>query len=150
MDDTDSNGVQALYRFLLRLVSAGVNVLTILLTVIIGIYYLARWVGFDQFWIISIIGHVLPWFFLPVVLLLLVAIIRRSRLLQVLVAVFVTLFVFTYGHLYLPRGSVGVVGPEFTAMCYKVRSSNRDVGAVAAVIASESPDFFVLSLDFAH
>jgi endonuclease/exonuclease/phosphatase (EEP) superfamily protein YafD len=29
-------------------------------------------------------------------------------------------------------------------MCYNVRSSNRDVGAVAAVIASESPDLVVV------
>ena len=75
MDDTDSNGPQTIHRFLLRLVSAGVNVLTLLLTLIIGIYYVARWVGFNQFWLISIIGHVLPWFSLPVVILLPVAII---------------------------------------------------------------------------
>ncbi len=81
------SGVRAFRGFLPRLANAGVNIFALILAATIGGYYPVRWMGFTQFWIIDLIGHILPWLFLPSIVLLPVALLRRSRPLQILVAI---------------------------------------------------------------
>jgi vancomycin resistance protein VanJ len=58
----------------------------------------------------------------------------------ILVAIPTILFSLTYGHLYLPRPSVGSSGPTFTVMTYNVLWSNTQVDRVAAAIEEQDPD----------
>ncbi len=130
--------------FLKRLAIAGVNLLTPLHAGLIFTYFALRWLGGGDLWFVDALGYVLPWLFVPLVVLLPACWLRRSRLLLILVAVPTALFLLTYGHLYLPRWPVRAAGPTFTVMTYNVLYVNPHADQVAAVIEAHDPDFFGL------
>ena len=130
--------------FLKRLAIAGVNLLAPLHAGLIITYFALRWLGGGDLWFVDALGYVLPWLFVPLVVLLPAVLLRRSRLLLVLVAVPTALFLFTYGHLYLPRWPVRAAGPTFTVMTHNVLYLNSDADGVAAAIEAHAPDFFGL------
>jgi hypothetical protein len=76
-------------------------------------------VGGGDLWFVDALSYMLPWLFAPLVALLPLVLLRRSRLLLILVAVPTALFLLTYGHLYLPRWPVRAADPtSFTVMTY--------------------------------
>jgi endonuclease/exonuclease/phosphatase (EEP) superfamily protein YafD len=89
---------------------------------------------------IDVCSYILPWLFVPLVVLLPVAFWRRSRVLLIPATVSTALFCGIYGHLYLPRLPVELSPPAFTVMAYNVRSRNREVGQVVDVIETHDPD----------
>lgn len=130
--------------FLKRLAIAGVNLLTPLHAGLIVAYFASRWLGGSDLWFVDALGYVLPWLFTPLLVLLPGAVLRRSRLLLILVAVPTALFLLTYGHLYLPRWPVRTTGPMFTVMTYNVLYQNPHADQVVAAIEAHTPDFFGL------
>jgi vancomycin resistance protein VanJ len=131
----------SLTDFLKRLILAGINLLTPLQAGLLVVYYALRELGGGDLWFIDALSYVLPWLFLPLVILLPgVLLLRRTRPMLILVAIPTTLFTLTYGSLYLPRSSVNSIGPTFTVMTYNVLWSNTQVERVAAAIEEQDPD----------
>jgi vancomycin resistance protein VanJ len=131
--------------FLWWLAAAGVRVLVSLHTGLVISYYVAHWLGGNSLWFVDAIAYVLPWLFVPTLLLLPAALLlRRSRPVTILAAAPVALFLLTYGHLYLSRWPVSANGPAFTALTYNVLYKNENVAGVAAAIEAHDPDFFGL------
>ncbi|HEY43479.1 MAG TPA: hypothetical protein G4O11_05790, partial [Anaerolineae bacterium] len=105
------------------------------------IYYAMRELGGGDLWFIDALSYILPWLFLPLIMLLPgILLLRRTRLRLILVAIPTTLFFLTYGDLYLPRPSVDSSGPTFTVMTYNVLWSNKQADRVAAAIEEHDPD----------
>jgi vancomycin resistance protein VanJ len=131
----------SLVGFLKRLILAGINLLTPLQAGVLVVYYALRELGGGDLWFIDALSYVLPWLFLPLVILLPgVLLLRRTHLMLILVAIPTTLFTLTYGNLYLPRSSVHSTGPTFTVMTYNVLWSNTQAERVAAAIEAQDPD----------
>jgi endonuclease/exonuclease/phosphatase (EEP) superfamily protein YafD len=130
--------------FLKRLVFAAANLLAPLHAALIVAYFALRWLGRGGFWPVDALGYVLPWLFLPLAVLWPAVLWRRSRVLLVVAAVPTTLFLLTYGALYLPRRPLRAVGPAFTVMTYNVLYLNTDVDGVAGQIEAHAPDLFAL------
>jgi endonuclease/exonuclease/phosphatase (EEP) superfamily protein YafD len=130
--------------FAKRTALAGLNLLVPLQTGILVAYY-ALWVlGGRDLWFVDAIGYMLPWLFVPSVLLLPLALLCRTRLRLALTLVPISLFALTYGHLYLPRMPVRASEPSFRAMAYNVLYLNTDLEAVANEIETQAPDLVVL------
>jgi endonuclease/exonuclease/phosphatase (EEP) superfamily protein YafD len=128
-----------------RFALAVVGALVPLHTGLIVAYFLARWLGGNVLWFVDAAGYVLPWLFVPSLLLLPVALLlRRCRLLPIVAALPPVLFLLTYGHLYLPRWPVRTAGPSFTVLAHNVLYKNRDVEALVASVELHEPDFFGL------
>jgi endonuclease/exonuclease/phosphatase (EEP) superfamily protein YafD len=127
--------------FAKRLALAGLNLLVPLHTGLLVAYYVASLSGGCDLWFVDAIGYVLPWLFLPTLILLPLALLLRTRIRLVLTLVPIALFVLTYGHLYLPRMPVQSAGPSFRAMAYNVLFLNDDIGRVADEIETHDPDF---------
>jgi endonuclease/exonuclease/phosphatase (EEP) superfamily protein YafD len=112
---------------------------------LVAAYFVARELGGDGAWFVDAAGYVLPWLFLPSLLLLPAALFPRcSRFLRGLAAVPPAVFLLTYGHLYLPRWPLRTAGPVFTVLTHNVLYSNEDVDALSAAIEAHAPDFFGL------
>jgi vancomycin resistance protein VanJ len=130
-----------LVGFLKRLMVAGLNVLTPLQTGLLVTYYALRELGGGELWFIDALSYILPWLYLPFIILLPgVLLLRRTRLMLILVAIPSMLFMSSYGRLYLPRSSVRSTGPTFTVMSYNVLWSNQQADRVAAAIEEHDPD----------
>jgi len=130
--------------FLRRLGIAGSNVLTPLHTALIATYTAIRWLGAGDWWLVDALGYILPWLFVPSLVLLPVALFRRRRAWRLLALVPPVLFCLTYGHLFLPRLPIETAGPEFSVLTHNVYYRNEDVDGVAAAIDAHAPDLFVL------
>ena len=127
--------------FLKRLMVAGLHVLTPLQTGLLITYYTMRELGRGDFWIIDALSYILPWMYLPFIILLPgIFLLRRTRLMLILVVIPTMLFLLTYGNLYLPRLMVRSTGPTFTVMSYNVLWSNTQADRVAAAIEEHAPD----------
>jgi endonuclease/exonuclease/phosphatase (EEP) superfamily protein YafD len=107
-------------------------------------YYLLRALGQRDLGYVDAAGYVLPWLFLPTVVLLPAALCRRSRVLLGVATTITVLFVANYGLLYLPRLPVRSTHPTFTVMTYNVFRWNERVDRCLAEIARHDPD--ILSL----
>ncbi len=131
----------SLTDFLQRLTVAGITLLTPLQTGLLVSYYILRELGGGDLWFIDALGYILPWLYLPFIILLPgILLLRRTRLMLILVALPITLFFLNYGHLYLPRSSVRTTGPSFTVMTYNVLWTNKQANRVTAAIEEHDPD----------
>jgi vancomycin resistance protein VanJ len=131
--------------FFKRLSIGAFGVLASLHTGLIVAYFVAHWLGGNGVWFVDVAGYVLPWLFVPSLLLLPAALLlRRPHSLKVLAAVPPALFLLTYGHLYLPRWPVRAAGPAFTVLTHNVLYTNEDADALVASIEAHAPDFFGL------
>jgi endonuclease/exonuclease/phosphatase (EEP) superfamily protein YafD len=130
-----------LVGFFKRLTVAGLNLLTPLQTGLLVTYYTLRELGGGDLWFIDALSYILPWLYLPFIILLPgILLLHRTRLMLILVAIPTTLFLSTYGGLYLPRSSVHSTGPSFTVMTYNVLWTNKQADRVAASIEEHDPD----------
>jgi vancomycin resistance protein VanJ len=131
--------------FFKRLGVSAFGALVSLHTGLIAAYFIARWLGGNRPWFVDATGYVLPWLFVPSLLLLpAVLLLRCPRFWRVFAAVPPALFLLAYGHLYLPRWPVRTTGLAFTVLTHNVLYSNRDTDALAASIETHAPDFFGL------
>lgn len=125
--------------FFSRLLIAGSNVLIPLYAGGLLLYHGLRWLP-DRPGFVDALGYVEAWLYLPLLVLLPVALLRRSRLLLALAALFALLFAMTYGELYLPRLPVQTTGPSFKVMTFNILYKNEDPDAVAAEILALDAD----------
>jgi len=131
--------------FLRRFVVTVLGVLASLHACLIVAYFFARWLSGNSLWLVDAAGYILPWLFVPSLLLLPAALlVCRSRLLTFVTAVPPLIFLIIYGHLYLPRWPVRTAAPVFTVLTHNVLYTNEDVDAVATEIERHTPDFFGL------
>jgi len=126
--------------FLKRLVLAGVHLLVPLHTGSLLAYYLVRWLGGQGFWLVDALSYILPWLFVPTVLLLPLVWFARRPVWRIAALVPVVLFVGTYGMLFVPCKQAPVTSPTFTAMTYNVLYLNQDVDRVASSIEDLDAD----------
>jgi endonuclease/exonuclease/phosphatase (EEP) superfamily protein YafD len=100
-----------------------------------------RELGGGDLWFIDALSYILPWLYLPFIILLPgILLLRRTRLMLIIVAIPITLFCLTYGRLYLPSSSVHSSGPTFTVMTYNVLWKNNNADRLAAAIEEHAPD----------
>jgi vancomycin resistance protein VanJ len=130
--------------FAKRLALAGLNLLVPLHLGILAAYYVLWLLGERELWFVDAIGYVLPWLFVPTLVLLPVALFCKIRIRLVLTLVPVLLFALTYGHFFLPRMPVRASEPSFRAMAYNVLFLNTDLDAIATEIETQDPDFVAL------
>lgn len=124
-----------------RISIAAINILTPLCFSIVALYYAVREISGGEPWLIEILGYILPWLLLLAVILLpAVILLRRSRIMHVLTLTPIVLFVFTYGHLYLPDIAAPHSSSAFSVMTYNVLGSNPYFDNISAVIEADDPD----------
>lgn len=126
--------------FLKRLALAGLNILVPLNVGLILAYYVIRESSQTKLWFIQALHYVLPWLFVPVLLLLPVSILLRSRVKTLLLILPVPLFLLSYAELYLPRLPVPKTGEPFTVMTYNVWGGNTQFDRIATEIQNHDPD----------
>ncbi|MBN1810201.1 MAG: endonuclease/exonuclease/phosphatase family protein [Anaerolineae bacterium] len=108
-------------------------------------YFVTRWLGGASVWFVDAAAYVLPWLFVPSLLLLPVGLLLcRSRVLTVVALVPPVFFLSTCGHLFLPRWPVRTVSPAFTVLTHNVLYTNEDAEALVASVEAHEPDFFGL------
>ena len=127
-----------------RLLRAGVNLLVVTYVAGLALYFGLRWLGGGGLWPVEALGYVLPWLFAPLLLLVPMILLLRSRVLLIVVALPVVAFLLLYGGLYLPRRQVAAAGQPFTVLTYNINGRNRDVEAIAAQIERFAPDVVAL------
>lgn len=110
-------------------------------TLLVGVWFLARWVFKDQFLPLAAINTVAEYLFIPLPILILLCLIRRERGgLALLVPA--GIFAILWGKQYLP-GSLpdpGTETPLLRVMTFNVRSANEEPEQLIASIVEESPD----------
>jgi endonuclease/exonuclease/phosphatase (EEP) superfamily protein YafD len=126
--------------FARRLAIAGLNILIPLNVGFILAYYVIREVSQTKLWYIQALHYVLPWLFIPLIPLLLIAILLRSRIKTLLLILPLPLFILTYGELYLPRLPVHTTGDPFEVMTHNVWGANIQFDQIASEIQNHDPD----------
>ena len=111
---------------------------------LLAVYFALRALGGEDLLFVAALSYVLPWLFAPLLVLLPLALLRRSRVRLALVAVPIVFFLFLYGGLYLPRPQAATAGQPFTLLTYNINGRNRDVEAIAAAIEAHDPDVVAL------
>lgn len=127
-------------NFLKRLALAGLNILVPLTVGLILAYFVIRGVSQTKLWFIQASHYVLPWLFIPLIILLPLAILLRSRVKTILLILPIPLFLLMYGELYLPRLPVHTTGEPFTVMTYNVWGGNQQFDQIASEIKVHDPD----------
>ena len=107
-------------------------------------YFALRALGGGDWLFVEALGYVLPWLFVPLLVLLPLALLRRSRTRLALLTVPTAAFLLLYGGLYLPRPQAATAGQPFTLLTYNINGRNRDVEAIAAAIEAHDPDVVAL------
>jgi vancomycin resistance protein VanJ len=107
-------------------------------------YYLIREVSQTKLWYIQALHYILPWLFVPLVPLLIMAILLRSRIKSFLLILPALLFLLTYGELYLPRLPTHSTGEPFTVMTYNVWGGNIQFDQIVSEIQTHDPDLLSL------
>ncbi len=130
--------------FIRRLLLAAVNMFIPMQTFLVLLYFTARWLAWDDFFLVELVGFMLPWLLFPSLILLPLAFWRRKRLLVGLAVVPVAAFLLVYGRYYLPHPTVQAAGDTFTVMSYNVHFNNEDSAALLAQINSYDPDLLAL------
>ena len=127
--------------FLRRISIAAINILTPLCFSIVALYYVVREVSGGEPWLIDVLGYILPWLLLPAIVLLpAVILLHRSRIMYVLTLTPVVIFIFTYGHLYLPDINTPPSSSAFSVMTYNVLGFNPHLDHLSVVIDVDDPD----------
>ncbi len=127
-----------------RLALACLNILVPLNVGLILAYYVIREISQTKLWYIQAIHYILPWLFIPLVLLLPLAILLRSRIKTLLLTLPVILFLLTYGELYLPRLPVHTTGDPFKVMTFNVWGGNIQFDQIVSEIQTQDPDLLSL------
>jgi vancomycin resistance protein VanJ len=131
--------------FFRRLSIAAAQLLISLHTGLVVIYYVLHALSGSDLWFIDALGFLLPWLFIPSLVLLPLALWNRLRRFSILAIIPLALFVITYGHLYLPRLPVVTTGPTFTVMTHNVLYKNLGTHQILGIIETNAPDIIGLS-----
>jgi endonuclease/exonuclease/phosphatase (EEP) superfamily protein YafD len=112
--------------------------------------FLFSWLGFylltgDRFTVIALINYIAVYLFVPLVLVLIVAIICKSRTLGVGFIIGGIAFFWFWGDLLLPRYNQNTSsGPTLTVMTYNVLAWHHHYDSILETIRAENPDILLL------
>jgi len=110
----------------------------------IAAYYVARGLGYSNFWLVDLTGYILPWVLLPALVFLPGALWRGSRLLLAAAGLPLLAFSVTYAPLAFPNLPARNIDQRFTLMTYNVFVRNVDYDSVLASIQTQNPDIVAL------
>lgn len=127
-----------------RLAIAFTNLFIPLQTAVILFYFLAKLLNFDDFFVVHSLSYLIQWLFLPLLILLPLALWRRSKLLVGMTGLVAVIFLLTYGPQLLPKQSVKTSDLTFTVMSYNVLYLNENVEETLANIRAHDPDIVAL------
>jgi endonuclease/exonuclease/phosphatase (EEP) superfamily protein YafD len=122
----------------------GLVVLIFSHTALIIAYYAINFTLGERVWIFDALGYIHAWLFLPSLLLLPIALLRRSPLLIFLAVIPPIIFVMSYGRFFLPHNNIENGGHRLTVMTYNVHDANKQIEAVADQIDLYNPDIIGL------
>jgi endonuclease/exonuclease/phosphatase (EEP) superfamily protein YafD len=107
----------------------------------LGLYILTG----DRFTVIALINFIAVFLFIPLILVLIVAIICKSRWLGIGFIVGGLAFLWFWGDLFLPRLNQNTsTGPTLTVMTYNVLAWHNHYDAILETIRAENPDILLL------
>ncbi len=123
----------------MRLVALILKGLIVLHSAAIAAYTLA-WLVFErQPWLVDALGYILPWLFLPTLILLPAAALNRSRRFTGPALIPVAIFVAFYGHLFIPQRGPAPGDTAFTIMTFNIWDLNDDDAAIVQEIKAHDP-----------
>lgn len=126
-------------------IASTTSILAIIYVSLISLWFMLWLVVGDGNWWLTLLNRIVPFLFIPVPILLAVAILTRQIKLIPALLVPALIFVWLYRPYLLPdlAGEVST-GSELTVMTYNVLYSNQDDDAVARIILTYRPDFVAL------
>jgi len=142
MKTIQNNSAHAPISFWTRLKRSGILLSTVTIVghilLILG-YYLLNLLGV-RLLLVTALAYVGPWLFLPLVVLLPIAFLRRSRWLIGGELACLALFVAFYGGYFLPRRPVAAPQTTFSVMTHNILWTNPHLDQVVAAVKANSPD----------
>ena len=126
--------------FFKRLGIAAAQLLIPIHTSLIVGYFALHTVSGSDLGFIDVLGFILPWLFIPSVVLLPLALWHRSGIIMVLASIPVALFSLIYGQLYLPGLPTTTTDSIFTVMTHNVFIGNSHADQIVAAIETYNPD----------
>lgn len=114
-------------------------------TLLVALWLGLRLAFFDGLWWLALLNTFALALFLPLAVLLPLALWRRRHGLLLALALPAAAFAWLFGGLLLPRaGSAAGPGPSFTAMSFNVLWTNQEHGRIAGAIRAAGPDIVAL------
>ncbi|PCG84318.1 endonuclease [Streptomyces sp. WZ.A104] len=107
-----------------------------------GVMGLHRWIPNSPGQVGSLVENFLPWAGLAVVLLLVLALVRRSAIALVAVLLPVAVWTHSFGALLLPEADPGA--RDLVVVQHNVSDENRDPAGTARALAAAGPDLIAL------
>lgn len=142
MKTIQSDSARTPVSFSVRLKRMGMILFTLLIgghsLLVLG-YWLLRLLGVRML-LITALSYVAPWLFLPLIVLLPLALLRRSRRLIAGEVACLALFVLLYGGWFLPRRPARVAETTFTVMTHNILWTNTHLDQIAAEVKTAAPD----------
>lgn len=123
---------------------AALNLLAVLQVGVLLFYFIQSVLFESDWWFVGVLGFMLPWLFLPLLVLIPLAVWARRPLVLVSVGVSGLLFLATYGALFTPAPAPQTDGPPFTLMSYNVLYASDQADPILAEIARYDADILGL------
>lgn len=130
--------------FLRRMILAATVLFAPMNFAAISAYYIARALGYSRFWLVDLIGYILPWVLLPAVFYLPGAMWRRSRFLLAAAVLPLLAFAVTYAPLAYPQLPPRHSRHSFSLMAYNVFVMNTNYAAILDSIEEQQPDIIAV------
>jgi endonuclease/exonuclease/phosphatase (EEP) superfamily protein YafD len=127
-------------RFIKRILIAFVNVFSVLHVGLLLAYFILRETSTTKIWFVEILHYILPWLYIPLLFLLILAILLRRRTISILLLIPIPMFLFLYGELYLPRFPVKSTGKPISVMTHNLWGGNTQYDQILTGIETANPD----------
>jgi len=109
-------------------------------------WWLGRWAWGDKYWLLAVLSSFPAWLFLPLPLILGLAILSRRRMVWAVASVPMFLWLALFGWRFLPpTRQAEVTGAELCVMAFNLLHTNEDVGSIVAAIREANPDLIALA-----
>lgn len=119
------------------------GVVTAVYLALIVFWFGLWWLTADRFWPLVMVNRIVPYLFVPALVLWVIFLIKRRWRLALMAGLPLLIFVWFYHpYLWLERGEVGTA--VLRVMSYNVLFSNQNVADVADVIQTYTPDLVAL------
>ncbi|MBN2007281.1 MAG: endonuclease/exonuclease/phosphatase family protein [Anaerolineae bacterium] len=142
METIRNNSISVPLSFPVRLKRMGIAASVLLIgghVIVVWGYWLLSLLG-SRTMLYTVLSYVAPWLFLPLLVLLPVALLRRSRWMIVGEVACLALFVMLYGAWFLPRHPTTAPQTTFKVMTHNIFWANVHLDQIAAEIKTASPD----------
>lgn len=107
----------------------------------LGVYLITG----DRFTVIALVNYIVQYLFVPLILVLPIAIIYKSRWLGIGFIVGAFVFIWFWGELFIPRIDLkSATGPTLSVMTYNVLAWHEQYDPILETIRTENPDILLL------